>query len=242
VRSDGVLLGLTYVPGQQVRAWHRHTTDGLFESVCCVAEGGEDALYAIVRRTVAGRTVRYVERLHTRQFGDLEDAFFVDSGLTYDGSATTTITGLWHLEGRGVVALADGAVVDGLTVSGGSIALPVEASKVHVGLAYTAEMQTLPLSYQTDEAFGQGVLKNVNGAHLRVSRSGPVEVGPTGGRLVEAKRRTTETYGTPPALKTGWDHLVVDPRWDEDAGITVRETSPLPLTVLAMVLDVTAGG
>lgn len=242
VRSDGVLLGMTYVPGQNVRAWHRHVTDGSFESVCCVPENGEDVLYAVVLREVNGRDVRYIERLHSRQFADQADAFFVDSGLSYSGATTTAITGLWHLEGKEVAVLADGAVMDGLTVLNGSITLPAAASKVHVGLPYTAEMQTLPLSYQNDEAFGQGVVKNVNKAHLRVSRSGAMHVGPTDGRFVEAKRRTTESYDVAPALRTGWDHLNVMPLWADDAGITVRMTNPLPLTVLALVVDVTAGG
>ena len=241
VRSDGVLLGMTYAPGQNVRAWHQHTTDGLFESCCCVAEGGEDVLYVVVQRTINARQVRSIERLHTRQFTDQEDAFFVDCGLSYSGAPTTTITGLWHLEGREVVALADGAAVDGLTVVNGTVVLPALASVVHVGLAINAELQTLPLSYQTDEAFGQGVVKDVNKVHLRVSRSGAMHVGPTGGRMVEAKRRTTESYGVAPALLTGWDHLNVAPKWDDDAGVTVQMRTPLPLTVLAMVLDVTAG-
>lgn len=241
VRSDGVLLGMTYVPGQNVRAWHQHTTDGLFESVCCVAENGEDVLYAVVQRTINSRQVRSIERLHTRQFTNQEDAFFVDCGLSYSGTPTTTITGLWHLEGRSVVALADGAVVDGLTVTAGTVELPALASVVHVGLVINAELQTLPVSYQTDEAFGQGVVKDVNKVHLRVSRSGAMHVGPTGGRMVEAKRRTTESYGEAPALRTGWDHLNVAPKWDDDAGVTVQMRTPLPLTVLAMVLDVTAG-
>lgn len=245
VRSDGLLLGLTYVPGQNVRAWHRHdTAGGVFESVCCVAEGGEEVLYALVRRTIDGRPVRYIERLHTRQFADQADAFFVDSGLTYRGAPTTRIGGLWHLEGRPVAVLADGAVVEGCSVVGGWLTpeLPAPASVVHVGLPIEAELQTLPLSYQADEAFGQGVMKNVNEVHLRVARSGAMQVGPTGGRMVEAKRRTTEPYGTAPRLRTGWDHLVVAPRWDDDAGVTVRHDLPLPLTVLALVLDVTAGG
>jgi hypothetical protein len=241
VRSDGVLLGMTYVPGQNVKAWHHHTTDGLFESVCCVAEQGEDMLYAVVQRTVGGRSVRYIERLHTRHFATQADAFFVDSGLTYEGTATTTIGGLWHLEGCEVVALADGAVVDGLTVADGAVTLPEAASTVHVGLSYTAELQTLPVSYQSDEAFGQGLVKNVNKVHLRVSESGAAEIGPTNGRLVGVKRRRNEDYGTPPALKTGWDHVNVPPLWDDDGGVTVRVTDPLPQTVLAMVLDVTAG-
>lgn len=63
VRSDGALLGMSYVPEQQVYGWHQHDTAGFFESVCVVSEGLEDALYALVRREVDGREVRYIERL-----------------------------------------------------------------------------------------------------------------------------------------------------------------------------------
>src|SRR4051812_6123604 len=63
VSSDGTLLGLTYIPEQQLGAWHRHDTDGLFESCAVVAEGSEDVLYVVVQRTVGGVSVRYVERL-----------------------------------------------------------------------------------------------------------------------------------------------------------------------------------
>jgi hypothetical protein len=241
VRSDGVLLGMTYVPGQNVRAWHQHSTDGLFESVACVSEGAEDVLYAVVGRTINGRAVRYVERLHTRRFTDQADAFFVDSGSTYDGAPATVISGLWHLEGETVSVLADGAVLRGLTVSGGGITLPQAASVVHVGLPITASLRTLPVSWQAD-GFGQGVVKNVNKVHLRLSASSGVHVGPADGRLVEVKQRTNEPYGSPPALFTGWKHVNVTPLWQDDGGIEIEQTDPLPVTVLAMVLDVVPGG
>ena len=94
VSSTGYLLGLTYIPEQQIGAWHWHDTDGTFESCTAVAEGTEDRLYVVVKRTIGGVTKRYVERMASRQIGDLEDCFFVDSGLTYDGTNTgaTTVT------------------------------------------------------------------------------------------------------------------------------------------------------
>ena len=94
VRDDGVLLGLTYVPSQQVYAWHKHETQGYFESVSVAASDDEDMVYAVVRRTVGGSTVRYIEYM-TPSFRDDDtyDAFFVDSGLTYDGDEFT-ITGV----------------------------------------------------------------------------------------------------------------------------------------------------
>lgn len=240
-RSDGVLLGMTYVPGQNVRAWHWHETEGRIESVACVAEGEEDALYAAVVREVDGVEYRYVERLHSRRFTDKEDAFFVDSGLTYDGAATDTIRGLWHLEGWTVQALADGAVVNDLVVTDGAITLPVEASVVQIGLRYTSNFRTLPLSWQAD-GFGQGAIKNVNKVHLRLSNSSGIHIGPADGDLVEVKQRTNEPYDSAPNLITGWKHVNIAPQWQDDGGIEIEQANPLPITILAMVLDTVAGG
>lgn len=88
VRNDGALLGMTFLPEEQLIAWHQHHTDGYVESVCAIPEGGEDGLYLVVRRTINGVTKRYIERMASRQVDDMEDAFFVDCGLTYDGRNT----------------------------------------------------------------------------------------------------------------------------------------------------------
>lgn len=90
VRNDGKLLGLTYLPEQQLVGWHWHDTDGFVESIACIPEGQEDALYMVVRRNINGVQKRYVERMATRQVLSIEDAFFVDSGLTYDGRNADT--------------------------------------------------------------------------------------------------------------------------------------------------------
>jgi hypothetical protein len=89
VRSDGALCSLTYLKEQEVVGWARHdTAGGTFERVCVIPEAGRDAVYFIVRR--AGG--RYLERLANREFSDLLDANFVDSGLTYDGRNLTATT------------------------------------------------------------------------------------------------------------------------------------------------------
>jgi hypothetical protein len=66
VRDDGVLLSVTYMPNENIVGWAHHDTDGTFESVCCVQEGTEDAVYAVVRRVIGGSPVRYVERFANR--------------------------------------------------------------------------------------------------------------------------------------------------------------------------------
>ena len=223
--------------------WHAHDTDGLFESVCVVAEGNEDVLYAVVKRTVDGRTVRYIERLRTRIFTELEDAFFVDSGLTYDSTPVTTLSGLWHLEGETVNILADGAVEVPQVVTGGSITLETAASVIHVGLGFTSDLRTLPLAIEGMQGAGQGTTKNISKVHLRVSQSSLVQAGPAFDRLREyPARAVTDPYGSPPALRDGELSLSVDPSWGTDGAICVRQEQPLPLTVLSMTLDLQTGG
>ena len=243
VRSDGALLSMTYVPEHQVYAWARHDTDGLVESICVVAEGGEDVLYAVVKRTINGSTKRYVERLESRMFTELEDAYMVDCGATYDGVPNDTITGLTWLEGKTVNILADGAVHPQRVVTSGSITLDYEASKIHIGLPIVADIKTLPLAFEGAQAAGQGTLKNVNKVHLRVYQSSGVQAGPSFEKLTTYPARSVDDpYGSPPALRTGELAMAIGPSWNTDGGVCVRQSEPLPLTILSMTLEVATGG
>jgi hypothetical protein len=114
VRGDGTLIGFTYARAESVMGWHRHIIGGVFgsgqavvESVATIpTDSNEDEFYMIVKRTINGATRRYVEYLTLFDYGtDQNDAFYVDSGLTYSGSAATVISGLDHLEGQSVTIL-----------------------------------------------------------------------------------------------------------------------------------------
>jgi hypothetical protein len=241
VSSSGKLLGVTYIPEQQIGAWHQHDTDGTFESCTVVAEGQEDRLYLVVNRTINGSTKRYIECLHTRVFANQQDAFFVDCGLTYSGSPATTISGLSHLEGKTVSILGDGAVMPQQPVSGGQITLPQAVSVAQIGLPITADAQTLPVAVDIP-GFGQGRPKNVDAVWLRVYRSGGIKAGPDADNLTEVKQRTNEPYGSPPALKTDELKLVVSPSWGNSGQIWIQQADPLPLTIASMSLEISIGG
>jgi hypothetical protein len=89
VRSDGVLLGLTYVREHEIVAWHHHDFEnGIVENVCVVPENDEDAVYLCVKRTIDGSDVRYIERMQTRAVQDIKDLVIMDSAITYDGRNT----------------------------------------------------------------------------------------------------------------------------------------------------------
>jgi hypothetical protein len=243
VSSNGILLSLTYVPEQQIGAWARHDTDGLFESICVVAEGAEDVLYAIVNRTINGAQKRYVERMRPRVFATPADSFFVDCGGTFVSTAgpVSTITGVNWLEGKTVSILADGAVHRPLIVKAGSFTLDNPATKIQFGLPITADIQTLPLANQLPGA-GQGMKKNVNKVYLQLDSSGAPATGPSFTSLVSPKIRTTEAYGSPPLLQTGEIEIVNKAAWTDSAQVCIRMSDPLPLTLVSLTLDYAMGG
>lgn len=241
VSSNGDLLGLTYVPEQEIGAWHHHDTNGTFESIACVAEGSEERLYAVINRTVNGQTVRYVERMASRLVGALQDCFFVDAGATFSGPPSTTISGLTWLEGEKVAVLADGAVQNQKVVTGGAITLDHAASVVQVGLPYTSDLMTLPPTLQVD-GFGQGRQLNVNKVWIRLFQSSGIFAGPDEDNLAEYKQRTTELYGQPPALQSGQAEITLMPQWNNNGQILIRQENPLPLTVVSITAELAIGG
>lgn len=86
VRNDGVLLAMAYSRQHEVWGWSRQSIDGAVEDVCCVPEPGGAATYLLVRRTIAGATRRYIERIGPERWERVQDAKYVDSCLTYDGT------------------------------------------------------------------------------------------------------------------------------------------------------------
>ncbi|MGJ5032267.1 hypothetical protein ACQR1I_35895 [Bradyrhizobium sp. HKCCYLS2038] len=256
ILNDGSLVSLTYLREHEVWAWTRHesgpSNDAVFEDVVVIGEGSEDVPYFLVKRTIGGVSKRYIERLHTRVFATISDAFFLDCGLTYVGSPVTKITGLDHLSGQTVVALADGNVVRNLTVgavTGGiGVMLPNAASKVHIGLPMMSSLETLGLDLGQVQGLGtvQGRQKSVSEVTLRVQDTRGIFLGPYDGdrdsrHLVEYKQRSTEAWNEAIAMYTG--DIRITPQWDwNTAGsMWVKQFDPLPMTILAIMPDVTVG-
>jgi hypothetical protein len=242
VRSDGVLLSLTYMREHQVWAWCQHDTEGLYESVCSVSEGTEDAVYVAVNRTIGGVTRRYVERFQSRIVNDVRDAFFVDCGLSYDGGyAVTSISGLDHLEGETVAILADGSVSASQAVYLGAITLPAAASVVHVGLPYSSEIKTLDFDLQQARA-PANARRRVTEVVVKVERSRGLWVGPNADNVIEVKQRDVEPYGDPIELFTADIKIAIPPSWGRSGSIVLQQLDPLPLTILAVLPEVDIGG
>ena len=242
VRNDGKLLGLTYLPEHDVTAWHQHSTDGNFESVACISGSVQDEAYFIVKRTVNGSVKRYVEVLaHRLPDDDLKKGVFLDSSLSYHNSSTaiTTVTGLSHLEGKAVGCLADGFVVNGLTVSSGSVTLPKAAKDICIGLPYVSEVKTLRLEISGKDGTMQGRMKAFNRVTLRVEKTLGGKVGLSeDGQLDAPKYRTDEAYGSPVRLRTGDVSVQFPAGYNKNGQIYFVQNEPLPFTILSLLPEV----
>jgi hypothetical protein len=242
IRDDGVLLGLTYMREHKVWGWHQHETDGFFESVCSIKGTDYDEVYFIVRREVNGTTKRYIERMKKRIYNEpVEEAYFVDCGLTYRGDPATVISGLEHLEGKAVSVLADGNVIPDMTVTNGTIELDHPASIVHVGLPYNAEFQSLPLDFTAMAGPMHGKKKNVSAISAKVEKTRGGWMGPDSSNLYEMKYRDDENYSEATNLFTGDKAVSIEDDWRTDASVFVRQSDPLPITILSLSLEVNLG-
>ena len=239
VSSNGKLIALTYVPEQQVGAFSTIETQGDFLSCCVVAEGDEDILYAVVRRTINGVETAFVERMHERQFKSLEQCVYLDCSGTYEGEPKTEITGLTWLEGMEVSILADGSVEPPQKVVNGKITLDEPASVVHVGLPYTCEAETLPVAVAlNDGSYGSGHEKNVISMTLRVINSSGIKAGPTFLDMKEYPARGNERAGIPPEPISDEIEIRVSGQWRTTGQCCIRQENPLPMKIISMTTKV----
>jgi hypothetical protein len=238
VTEEGTLIGMTYERAQEVQGWHRHTTDGLFESVATIYGSSDDEVWVVVKRTIGGATKRYIERFNPVQWTAKEDCFFVDSGLSYDGAAVGTFSGLDHLEGKTVSILADGAVVPDQVVEGGEITLPddLTASVVHIGLAFETIIQPMRLDIDPIVGNSQGQVKQVREVFFRLKDSLGLKYGDGTRDYNLSFRATNDHMDASAPLFTGDKLAEFDGEFDFDTPVIVRQLQPLPLTLLALIL------
>lgn len=239
VHTDGRLVGLTYDRANAAIGWHDHAIGGtgIVESVTAIPSGAEDQVYVSVKRTIDGSTVRHIEFLKPVEFGtDVADAFYLDSGLTYSGSATTTISGLNHLEGETVSILADGATHPDKTVSGGSVTLERSSSKVHVGYSYTSTIETLRIEAGADDGVAQGKIKRIHGVTARFFNTVGAELGPDTSNLDRLPfRDSSMAMDQAVPLFNGDKEISFPAGYENDARVVIRQSQPLPMTVLAIM-------
>jgi hypothetical protein len=246
VRSDGALLGLTYMPEHDVWGWHRHDTGedegDVIEDVCVVPDGDEDKVFILVTR---GDNGRYIERLVKRQLGD--DAWYVDAGV--EAEDVDTVTGLDHLEGRVVAVYADGQVLyngdpDGddaasWTVSGGELALGAEYEQVLVGLRVRYQLETLDPDVPGSDLRNRK--KRTQGVTLLVEASSRTFwAGPDSEHMLQYRKEVWEPASSSEVTKPL--EMNITGKFDLECRTIIEQRDPLPLTVLGLMPFVEVGG
>ena len=239
VLSDGKLAGLTYNRKQEISGWHKHDTDGDFESVACIREGFEDVAYFIIKRKINGETRRYVERMASRIVTKATDSIFLDSALKYEGVPVDVLHGLEHLEGKTVLVNADGGV-ETHVVENGSITLNNEASIISVGLPYVFEVETLGVEGENTH----GLKKIINRINVKIneSREDFFVVGANGIEVQNERSiggANDSINDSSLLISTDVDATPYS-NWTEEATIHLKQKYPLPLTILSIsaVVDV----
>jgi len=241
IKGDGDMVSLTYNKKQSVLAWANQTTDGDFESVAVVPNlTNEDEVWVVVKRTIDGNDVRYIEQFQPQDWGtDPNNCFFVDSGLTYDGNSTNILTGLGHLEGETIQVFYDGNAFTEATVADGNAILDVNVTKATAGLGYTSTLLTFPLELQTQYGFTVGYKKRVaeiSGCFYKTM------FGQYGlqGQFTDATMYDIPFEGWPDqylgTIKpfTGQIRLSIDGGWDDEIQLLFKQEEPFPFNLLAI--------
>lgn len=246
--ENGELGGYTHRPSQEVRGMHRHRFGGAFagaawavveSAVATPGQNGVDDIWLIVRRTIAGVTRRYIEIMTPPfEYGALEDAFQVDCGLTYAGTAINAVSGLGHLNGQSVDVLASGKVYRNLTVAAGQVTLPggATATKWQVGLACQAQADTLELDVGGQDGSIVGRRKKVAKVILSL-----LETDTTGLEVQSLIRGRWEAVRMPSIvapdgkarLYTGNVEVPIDDSWEGQGRVRIRHINPTPCTIRA---------
>lgn len=237
--QNGNIVAFTYDREQGVKAWHRHNVSGDVESIITTPHwgGDTDVVAMIVKRNIDGSDVRYVE--YFEKYRIAQKAAFSDSSLLYEGTATTTISGLDHLEGKKVKVVADGALQNDKTVLSGEITLDYAAEKVVAGLPFTSEIETLPIVVPVPGGISQGKQFRINTINLSLLETGQ---GLTYGDKVYQEdvtfRTGSDLMDEALPLFTGiTEMLVMNAESSSSPSIVLKHSEPLPWTLRAIMIQ-----
>lgn len=243
LKDDGNIVSCTYNKDQELTAWAQHQiggTDVFIESIATISGSTYSELWLLVRRTINGSTTRYVEVMQPRFFQmDKTDAFFVDSGLQYSGSSTTTLSGLDHLEGETVKINANGAAHPDKVVSSGQVTLDFAVTKASVGLGYNGILETVPFEGGSRLGTAQGITSRIRRVVLRLFETIGVNIGYSSDSqsVPIIFKQGNDLLGQGPSLFTGYKPALFPEGWNPDYKVYITQEQPLPCTILGITVQ-----
>jgi hypothetical protein len=243
VREDGQLLSCTYMREQKMVAWAHHTTQGEFESVCAIPYNNNSRVWAAVKRTVNGQTVRYIECMTNRlPTENPADQIYMDAAKVVEANPAESTLTVPHLAGCTVRVLLDGNLLPDYKVGAdGTLTLERAGNKIVVGLGYTSKLQTVNIESQgfVRQGVMQGHKLQIAEIILRLLNTRGGKVGSDEEHLDEWQRRTRLDFlGNAMELYTGDVHLVGNFTKEEGGNVMLVQDVPMPFTLLAIMMGV----
>jgi len=242
VRDDGNMIALTFKREHKVTGWHRHDTQGKFMTMASVPGSVQDDVWAVIERDISGVRKWYIEKMKPEFRGDdLTEAYFCDSHISAEfEEAVSEVSGLAHLEGMKVTALADGAVVPDQVVTQGKIQLQMPAKKIVVGLHYESIVEPTMGDVPMKDGTILGRIQRVTKLDIILVNSLGFEYGTIhseDGEFMEEEpfRKPGDLTGQSVPIFSGTKEVDFMEGYDEMTRVLVRQKQPLPLTVVGLV-------
>ena len=233
VNEDGTCAVLNKLREQNLRAFSVFETIGSYEDVTVVG----DDVYFVVKRTINGATVRFIEKLNREH---LLDASSVQSS----GGGTDTWTSLDHLDDEEVTILVATSTGDNLsthqalTPSSGSVTTDYDVNEFEAGLSFFAKLELLPIEALLGRTQTAGSYKRAVFANVRVLDTRTLKL--TVGR--SSYKPSFRNHGSllldqPTPSYTGWKKIYVG-GINRDSEFIITQEEPLEWTVLSAVIGV----
>ncbi len=257
IRDDGALLSCTFDRDTDTVAWAKHYTDGAFESVVTVPDGNDENVYVIVRRTVNGSTVRYIERFNstfTPAIGAVPTGYpplayqavyggTVDCGEIFSNAGGATVFNVAHLIGKEVDIVADGSVMPRQTVpASGNITLTRTAYQVLIGLPFTSRVKLMTPEIGTSFGSAQASAMRTAEITIRFLETIGAKVYDGDGNSVgqlSFKGFGVDVLDESPQLFTGLKRIE-KLGWERGRDeLEIVQEQPLPMHVLSVIRKIT---
>jgi hypothetical protein len=231
LRSDGVLLALTYMQEHKVVAWSRHTS-GTVKSIATIPGQYETEFWAAINRNVGNNTATYIERLSGFYSKTFNNSDFMDSHIHATAPGNFTSMPVAHLNGE-VVQYVAGGTIGQTTVANNNITVPSTTS-ARAGLSYTSDLETMPVAPELKSGDVTFAAKRITEIQVRCRNSAGGSYGPDSDTLTALLGSNNFSNG----------HIVNKSRREgsnsskTEKTVFIRQTDPLPLNIDAIGMEI----
>lgn len=247
--NNGELRCLVYEFAEGVVAWCRVVLPGaVVDDFAILPSAGEDRVFVIAQRTINASTVRYIEEMATFDetiggtLNKVADSFIAGNNAT----ASTTITGLDHLEGESIIVWGNGTAINDqdspVTVSGGNATVSAAITGDWIaGLAYDGLWTSTKLAYGSGLGTALTQRKRVSHLGLVMNNVAPdgVKIGDSFNDLVSLRKEYKGRTLDPGEVLAEYDYDAsqFNGNWNTDSRVNIKLSAPYPATVSAIVIS-----